>query len=138
METVEDIVREMRGSTKQKYCSSKHCCVKVYNPILDFADRIDAAHRREVSELKKKRGCLSTVSFVKIIENLVAGDMIMAVDYAERMIQNAERKYGETADILDCYGVMTARDVLHILKGEPKEGCVAVLDTKEGADDGNG
>lgn len=53
-ETVAEIVSEMRGSTEQRYCSSKHCSVKVFNPILDFADRIEAAYGREVM-LQNKR-----------------------------------------------------------------------------------
>lgn len=53
-ETVAEIVNEMRGSTEQRYCSSKHCQVKVYNPILDFADRIETAHKREVEKLSKR------------------------------------------------------------------------------------
>lgn len=53
-ETVAEIVNEMRGSTEQRYCSSKHCQVKVYNPILDFADRIEAAYKREVEKLSKR------------------------------------------------------------------------------------
>lgn len=52
-ETVADIICEMRGSTEQRYCSSKHCRVKVYNPMLDFADRIEAAHNREVAEFER-------------------------------------------------------------------------------------
>lgn len=47
-ETVELIVGEMMGSTKQKYCSSKSCTVKVFNPVLDWANRILAAHKREI------------------------------------------------------------------------------------------
>lgn len=91
---------------------------------------------KELSDLRKKRGGLSKVSFVKIIENLVAGDRARAIAYAELMIQNAERKYGETKDIFDKYDIMTAKNVLHTLKGEPKEGGIAVLDTMKGADDG--
>lgn len=35
-------------------------------------------------------------------------------------------------DIFDYYDAMTARNVLHILKGEPKEGGVAVCDKMGG------
>lgn len=66
--------------------------------------------------------------FVKIIENLVGGDKAMAIAYAELMLKNAETKYEATKDIFDKYNIMTARNVLHILKGEPKEGGIAVLD----------
>ena len=88
---------------------------------------------KELSDLRKERGGLSKVSFVKIIENLVAGDRARAIAYAELMIQNAERKYGETKDIFDKYDIMTAKNVLHTLKGEPKEGGIAVLDTMKGS-----
>lgn len=81
-----------------------------------------------ISDLRKECGGLSKVQFVKIIENLVAGDMAKAIAYAELMIQNAERKYGETKDIFDKYDIMTAKNVLHVLKGEPKEGGRVVLD----------
>lgn len=73
------------------------------------------------------------VPLVKIIENLVAGDRARAIAYAELMIQNAERKYGETKDIFDKCDIMTAKNVLHTLKGEPKEGGIAVLDTMKGS-----
>lgn len=90
---------------------------------------------KDIADLRKERGGLSKVSFVKIIENLVSGDMASAIAYAELMIQNAERKYGETKDIFDKYDIMTAKNVLHTLKGEPKEGGIAVLDTLKGTND---
>ena len=65
---------------------------------------------------------------VKIIENLLNGDKAKAISYAELLIENCEKKYAETKDIFDKYDIMGARNVLHMLKGEPKEGGVAVLD----------
>ena len=74
----------------------------------------------------EKSGTMKT-ELVKIIENLVAGDKARAISYAKLLISNAENKYRLTGDIFDKYEIMTARNVLHILKGEPKEGGVAVL-----------
>ena len=65
---------------------------------------------------------------VKIIESLVAGDKARAIDHAVHLIGTCEDRYKRTGDIFDKYDIMTARNVLHTLKGEPKEGCVAVLD----------
>ena len=64
---------------------------------------------------------------VKIIESLVAGDKARAIDYAELLISNSENKYRLTGDIFDKYDIMTARNILHTLNGEQKEGGAAVL-----------
>lgn len=69
---------------------------------------------------------------VKIIENLVAGDKPKAVAYAEHLVRTCEDKYNVTGKIWDKYNIMTARNVLHVLKGEPKEGGVAVCDKMRG------
>lgn len=71
------------------------------------------------------------VQLVKIIENLVAGDKDKAIKYAELMVTNCEAKYKRSGDIFDKVDIMTARNVLHVLKGEPKEGGVAVCDKVE-------
>ena len=68
------------------------------------------------------------VPLVKIIENLVAGNKQMAIAYAEQLVKNCEANYERTKDIFDKYDIMTAHNVLHVLKGEPKEGGVVVLD----------
>ena len=52
----------------------------------------------------------------------------MAIAYAEQLIKNCEEKYKLTGNIFDKYDIMTAKNVLHVLKGEPKEGGVAVCD----------
>lgn len=65
---------------------------------------------------------------VKIIEYIIAGNKEMAIAYAEHLIKNCERKYEQTKDIFDKYEIMGARNILHMLKGEPKEGGVAVCD----------
>lgn len=71
------------------------------------------------------------VPLVKIIENLVAGDKEKAIKYAELMVTNCEAKYNRSGDIFDKVDVMTARNVLHVLKGEPYEGGRAVCDNVE-------
>lgn len=68
------------------------------------------------------------VHLVKIIENILVNDKTMAIAYAEQLIKNCEEKYKLTSNILDKYDIMTAKNVLHVLKGEPKEGGVAVCD----------
>ena len=73
------------------------------------------------------------VPLVKIIENLVAGDRPKAIAYAELLVRNCERKYQRTEDIMDWNDIMMAKNVLHTLKGEPKEGGIAVLDTMKGS-----
>lgn len=73
-------------------------------------------------------GGISKVPLIKIIESLVAGDRDTAVAYAEHIVGNCEDKYQRTKDIFDKYDAMSARNILHVLKGEPKEGGVAVLD----------
>ena len=65
---------------------------------------------------------------VKIIENLVAGDRARAIDYAVHLIGTCEEKFKRTCDIFDKYDIVTARNILHTLKGEPKDCGVAVLD----------
>ena len=52
----------------------------------------------------------------------------MAIAYAEQLIKNCEEKYKLTGNIFDKCDIMTAKNVLHVLKGEPKEGGVAVCD----------
>lgn len=52
-ETIEDIVTEMRDEFPPKYCSSKHCRVEIHQPVRSFANRIEAANKREVAEMKK-------------------------------------------------------------------------------------
>ena len=73
------------------------------------------------------------VPLVKIIENLVAGDKEKAIAYAEHMVKNAERNHRFFGGATCHTDMMTARNVLHTLKGEPKEGGVAVCDETEGA-----
>ena len=68
------------------------------------------------------------VHLVKIIENLLVNDNAKAIAYAEQLIKNCEEKYKLTGNIFDKYDIMTAKNVLHVLKGEPKEGGVAVYD----------
>lgn len=51
-EKVADIVKDMRDEFPPKYCSSKHCRVEVHQPVRSFADRIEAAHEREVTVLR--------------------------------------------------------------------------------------
>ena len=72
---------------------------------------------KEIADSKRRAG-IQKVPLVKIIENLVAGDRARAIDYALHLIGTCEDKYD----------IMTARNILHTLKGEPKEGGVAVLD----------
>lgn len=71
---------------------------------------------------------MSKVPLVKIIECLATGDRAKAVAYAEHLVRTLEDKYNVTGNIWDKYDIMTARNVLHVLKGEPKEGGVAVCD----------
>ena len=73
------------------------------------------------------------VPLVKIIENLVAGDRKKAIAYAEHLIRTCERKYQRTENIMDWNDIMMAKNVLHTVKGEPKEGGIAVLDTMKGS-----
>ena len=68
------------------------------------------------------------VPLVKIIENLVAGDKAKAIAYAEHLVETTSRNYELFGGLDHYYERMTARNVLHVLKGEPKEGGVAVLD----------
>ena len=68
------------------------------------------------------------VQLVKIIENLVSGNREKAIAYAEQLVRNCEAKYARTNDIFDRKDIMIAKNVLHVLKGEPKEGGVAVCD----------
>ena len=72
------------------------------------------------------------VPLVKIIENLVAGDKEKAIAYAEHMVKNTERNHRLFGGVTYHTDMMTARNVLHTLKGEPKEGGVAVCDKMEG------
>ena len=81
---------------------------------------------KEIADSKRRAG-IPKVPLVKIIENLVAGDRARAIDYALHLIGTCEDKYKRTGDIFDKYDIMTARNILHTLKGEPKEGGVAVL-----------
>lgn len=66
------------------------------------------------------------VPLVKIIENLVAGDKEKAIAYADHLVKRCEEKQSP-GDIWAMYDLMTARNVLHVLKGEPKEGCHVVV-----------
>ena len=50
-ETIEDIVAEMRN---ESHAGDESCLEWVGAKLLSFADRIEAAHQREVSELKSK------------------------------------------------------------------------------------
>ena len=68
------------------------------------------------------------VHLVKIIENLLVNDKAKAIAYAEQLIKNCEEKYKLTGNIFDKYDIMTARNVLHTLNGEQREGGVAVCD----------
>ena len=68
------------------------------------------------------------VPLVKIIENLVARDKAKAIAYAELLVKNTKRNYDLFGGITHHTDMMTARNVLHTLNGEPKEGGVAVLD----------
>ena len=82
---------------------------------------------KEIADSKRRAG-IPKVPLVKIIENLVVGDMARAIDYAMHLIGTCEDKYKRTGDIFDKYDIMTAGNILHTLKGEPKEGGVAVCD----------
>lgn len=90
-------------------------------------DPADASEYKEIADSKDRAG-IPKVPLVKIIENLVAGDKAKAIDYALHLIGICEDKYKRTGDIFDKYDIMTARNILHTLKGEPKEGGVAVCD----------
>lgn len=83
---------------------------------------------KEIADSKRRAGIPKT-PLVMIIENLVAGDKAQAIDYAKHLINICEDKYKHTGDIFDRYDIMTARNILHTLKGEPKEGGVAVCDS---------
>ena len=58
-ETIADIVAEMRN---ESHAGDGSCLEWVAEKMLSFADRIEAAHQREVAELKSKvaelRECL--------------------------------------------------------------------------------
>ena len=71
---------------------------------------------------------MSKVPLVKIIEHLATGDRAKAISYAQHLVKTCEATYNCTGDPFDKYDILTARNVLHVLKGEPKEGGVAVLD----------
>ena len=75
------------------------------------------------------------VPLVKIIENLVACDKEKAIAYAEHMVKNTERNHRLFGGVTYHTDMMTARNVLHALKGESKEGEIAVCDKMEGAKD---
>ena len=82
---------------------------------------------KEIAYSKSRAG-IPKVPLVKIIEKLVAGDRELAIDYAVHLIGTCEEKFKRTGDIFDKYDIMTARNILHTLKGEQKEDGVAVLD----------
>lgn len=65
---------------------------------------------------------------VRIIENLVAGDRAKAIEYAELMVRSTKRNYNIFGGVTHLRDMKIAIDVLHILKGESKEGGVAVCD----------
>jgi len=69
--------------------------------------------------------------FAHIIECLVNGDKERAISYAEHALEVQKKKYDGAKTIWNKYDMMTAANVLHVLKGEPKEGGVAVLDGME-------
>lgn len=64
-----------------------------------------------------------------MIENLASGNKDKAIRYAELLIKNCEIEYRNNGDVLSKCDIGIAKNLLHILKGEPKEGDVAVLDS---------
>ena len=86
------------------------------------------SRKRGSSSTNRKGAIDMKVHLVKIIENILVNDKTMAIAYAEQLIKNCEEKYKLTGNIFDKCDIMTAKNVLHVLKGEPKEGGVAVCD----------
>ena len=86
------------------------------------------SRKRSSSSTNRKGAIDMKVHLVKIIENILVNDKTRAIAYAEQLIKNCEEKYKLTGSIFDKYDIMTAKNVLHVLKGEPKEGGVAVCD----------
>ena len=85
--------------------------------------------RKKSSSSTNRKGAIDMkVHLVKIIENILVNDKTRAIAYAEQLIKNCEEKYKLTGNIFDKCDIMTAKNVLHVLKGEPKEGGVAVCD----------
>ena len=84
--------------------------------------------KKNSSSTSRKGAIDMKVHLVKIIENILVNDKTRAIAYAEQLIKNCEEKYKLTGNIFDKCDIMTAKNVLHVLKGEPKEGGVAVCD----------